>query len=333
MASFSSFGGLDVRNMPPSILVGESASKPSRSAGCKKGKHRRKMLPVPLDSHGAKGALGPPGGGEVQNTPLWCPGPASPHAPGLSFPAAVMVPSPAPYLAPAFPLPAVTSLGGEHAASVAALDCLPLSSGLRSFPALPAPHLGTFMTVFLPAPPVCPLSAPSFSPYPFREAPGSLEIPPSVSAMAPSLEAPSPAVSHRQAADKWEAQSGEPAFLSSRSSSPLQLNLLQEDTPRSCESAEQLRRDMCPEAECVSGTSFQHASEKSSLGPLSKRRLFPGASPRWPEWLLAAVAETKLVLLARTPRLPGPTSKAGRKDSFFQSALSNLLYVLSLPLL
>ncbi|XP_019515941.1 PREDICTED: period circadian protein homolog 3 isoform X2 [Hipposideros armiger] len=262
-----------------SYVQGESASKPSRSAGCKKGKHRRKMLPVPLDSHGAKGALCPPGGGEVQNTPLWCPAPASPHAPGLSFPATVMVPSPAPYLAPAFPLPAVTSLGGEHAASVTALDCLPLSSGLRSFPALPAPHLGTFMTVFLPAPPVCPLSAPSFSPYPFREAPGSLEIPPSVSAMAPSLEAPSPAVSHRQAADKWEAQSGEPAFLNSRSSSPLQLNLLQEDTPRSCESADQMRRDMCPEAECpcVIGIGGNKNSHFTARDPSTVPLL--GASP------------------------------------------------------
>lgn len=237
------------------------------------------MLPAPLDSHDTKGAFCPPGGGEVQNTPLWCPAPASPHAPSLSFPATVMVPSQAPYLVPAFPLPAVTSLGGEHAASVTALDGLPLSSGLRSFPTLPAPHLGTFMTVFLPAPAVCPLSAPSFSPYPFREAPGSLEIPPSVSAMAPSLEAPSLAISHGRAADKWEAQSGEPAFLSSRSSSPLQLNLLQEDMPRSCESADQMRRDVCPEAECVSGTNFQHASEKSSPGPLSKLRPFSRALP------------------------------------------------------
>lgn len=226
---------------------------------------------MPVDSHSAQGAFCPAGGGEVQNVPPWSPSPASsPHAPSLSFPAAVMVPSQAPYLVPAFPLPVVTSLSGEHTASVTALDCLPLSSGLSSFPALPAPHLGTFMTIFLPDAPVYPLSTPSFSPYPFWEVPRSSEIPPSVSAVAPNLEVPPSVISRRQAGNKWESQSGEHTFLNSRSSSPLQLNLLREDTPRSCESADQMRRDVCPEAECVSDTSFQHASEKISLVLLVK---------------------------------------------------------------
>ncbi|XP_032970257.1 period circadian protein homolog 3 isoform X1 [Rhinolophus ferrumequinum] len=253
-----------------SCVQGDSASKPSRSAGCKKGKHRRKTQPVPLDSHSAQGAFCPAGGGEVQNVPPWCPSLASsPHAPSLSFPAAVMVPSQAPYLVPAFPLPVVTSLGGEHTASVTALDCLPVSSGLPSFPALPDPHLGTFMTIFLPDAPVYPLSTPSCSPYPFWEAPGSSEIPPSVSAVAPNLEVLPSVISRRQAGDKWESQSGEHAFLNSRSSSPLQLNLLREDTPRSCESADQMRRDMCPEAECpcVIGNSGNKNSHSTASDP------------------------------------------------------------------
>uniref|UniRef100_A0A9L0J8S1 Period circadian-like C-terminal domain-containing protein n=1 Tax=Equus asinus TaxID=9793 RepID=A0A9L0J8S1_EQUAS len=223
-----------------SHVQGDSTSRQTRSAGCRKGKHKWKKLPVP------------------------CPAPAlPPPATGLSFPAAVMVPGQAPYLIPAFPLPAVSPLGREHTASGAALECLPkplLSSGSQSVSALPSPHLDTFLTIFLHDPPMCPLLSPSFSPYPLLGATGFSEIPSSVSAMAPNLEPPSSVVSQRRDEEKWETQSEEHPFLSSRSSSPLQLDLLQEALPRSWESSDPTRRDVCPEAEYVSssGNSNSH---------------------------------------------------------------------------
>jgi hypothetical protein len=68
--------------------------------------------------------------------------------------------------------------------------------------------------------------------------------------------------------EKWEAQSEEHPFINSRSSSPLQLNLLQEDTPQSCDSPEPVRREVCPHTECVSDADCQHMWEvkASSLG-------------------------------------------------------------------
>ncbi|XP_008516213.2 period circadian protein homolog 3 isoform X4 [Equus przewalskii] len=243
-----------------SHVQGDSTSRQTRSAGCRKGKHKWKKLPVPSDGRSSKDTFCPHCRGEVQNVQPHCPAPAlPPPATGLSFPAAVMVPGQAPYLIPAFPLPAVSPLGREHTASGAALECLPkplLSSSSQSVPALPSPHLDTFLTIFLHDPPMCPLLSPSFSPYPLLGATGFSEIPSSVSAMAPNLEPPSSVVSQRRDEEKWETQSEEHPFLSSRSSSPLQLDLLQEALSRSWEFSDPTRRDVCPEAEySVTGSS------------------------------------------------------------------------------
>lgn len=183
-----------------------------------------------------------------------------------------MVPSQTPYLVPTFSLPAAASLGGEHGASGAALKCLlkpPLSSGWQSFPALPAPYLDTFMAIFLHDPPIYPLFLPSFSPYPLLGAARSSEIPPSVSAMPLDLEPPPSVISQRRAEEKWGAQGQEHPLIPSGTSSPLQLNLLQEDMLRSCASSEQVRRGVCPEARCVSDADFKGMNEKINVGPLT----------------------------------------------------------------
>lgn len=131
-----------------------------------------------------------------------------------------------------------------------------LPNCLQSFPAPPPLYLDTLMTIFLHEPPVCPLLSPSFPPYPFLGAPDSSEIPPSASAVAASLEPPWSVLSRRRAEGKWETPREEHALTTSRSSSPLWLSLLQEDTLRSRESSDQMRRGICPEVEDVSDTNF-----------------------------------------------------------------------------
>ncbi|XP_070260103.1 period circadian protein homolog 3 isoform X2 [Myotis yumanensis] len=206
---------------------GQGASSPgqARSPGGKKGKHKRKKLPEPLGSRCGEAACCPHFGRDVQDAQPWSLPPASPlHAPGLAFPAAAVVaPGQAlPYLVPALPLP--TMAPGGH--------CLP-------FPGVPSPYAEAFLTIVLPGPSVCPLWAPPFSPYLYLGAAGPSETPPSVPTAAPSVEPPPPVTTQRGAGQSWETQSAWHPGPSSRGSSPLQLALLQEDRPPSCESAEQ----------------------------------------------------------------------------------------------
>ncbi|XP_026966117.1 period circadian protein homolog 3 isoform X10 [Sagmatias obliquidens] len=225
-----------------SDVQGDSASKPTRSAGCRKGKHKRKKLLMWSDSKGTKDDFCPHLAGETQDGQPWCPSStSSPYASGPLLQAAVVVPSQAPCLVQALPLPTMTSLGREHAASETALQSLPeppFPNGLQSFPALPSACLDTFMNIFLHDPPICPLLLPPFSPYPFLGAAGSSQIPASVSAVPPNPGPPSSAISQRSGEGKWGTQNEGHPLINSKSSSPLQLDLLQEDRPRSCASPE-----------------------------------------------------------------------------------------------
>uniref|UniRef100_A0ABI8A491 Period circadian-like C-terminal domain-containing protein n=1 Tax=Felis catus TaxID=9685 RepID=A0ABI8A491_FELCA len=248
------------RSKPKHLYVqGSSAYKQSSAAGGKKGKHKGKKLPQLQGSSGTKDAFCPHLRGDVQDTQPWGPSLASsPWASGLSFPA----PS---------PVPALPRGGGGHVAAVAPFECLSeprLPNCLQSFPAPPPLYLDTLMTIFLHEPPVCPLLSPSFPPYPFLGAPDSSEIPPSASAVAASLEPPWSVLSRRRAEGKWETPREERALTTSRSSSPLWLNLLQEDTLRSRESSDQMRRGICPE----------HVRENINVRPLIKiKALAPGS--------------------------------------------------------
>ncbi|XP_073937548.1 period circadian protein homolog 3 isoform X2 [Castor canadensis] len=246
-----------------SYIQGNSTSKQTRSTGCKKGKHKHKKLPVPLDTRSSSGDVCAHVRGLLQDVQPWgASAVSSPHALGLAFPSAVMAPSQVPYLLQAFPLPAMTPLeGGDSAAWGATPQHLPSSSILQTLPALPSPHMDTFMTIFLPNPPIYPLWPPSFFPYPFLGATNSSEMPPSVP--APNLEPPSSSSNQRRVEEKWEAQSEEHPFINSRSSSPLQLNLLQEDTPQSCDSPEPVRREVCPHTECR--CVVDHSGNRNSL--------------------------------------------------------------------
>uniref|UniRef100_A0A8D1ZQZ9 PAS domain-containing protein n=1 Tax=Sus scrofa TaxID=9823 RepID=A0A8D1ZQZ9_PIG len=239
---------------------GDPAPPPTRSAGCKKGKPRRKKLLLLSDSKGAEDSICPPLRPEVQAGQPWCPASASsPQASGLSLAAAVMVPSPAPYMFPALSLPAVTSVGGEGAASGPAPPGPPeppVPRGSWSLPALPSACLDPFMNLFLHDPPVCALLSPSFASDPFLGAPGTSELPPSVSALAADLDAASSFISERPGEEKWGAQSEAHPLGLSGASSPLQLSLLRGDRPRSGEASGPVRSDVCLEAErCVGGPS------------------------------------------------------------------------------
>lgn len=146
---YSSYLQQESRSKAKYLYVqGGSASRPTRSAGCKKGKHKRKKPLVWSDGSSAKDHFCPHPDGQP-----WCPSSAScPHASGPSLPATVMVPSPAPGLIPALPLPATTSLGREHEASITVLPRLPeppLPSSLQCFPALPSAYFCIFVNIFL----------------------------------------------------------------------------------------------------------------------------------------------------------------------------------------
>ncbi|XP_041626689.1 period circadian protein homolog 3 isoform X3 [Vulpes lagopus] len=223
-------------------VQGDCAGKQTQSTGCKKGKRKQKKLPVLSDSRGTQDTFCPRFGGESESRQPWGPALSScPQALGLSFPAAMMVPSLAPYFVPALRIPALPSVQREPGASLTTLDCLlkpPLLNGLHSFPALPSSS-DTVTTIFLPDPTGYPLLSPSFCPYAFLGAAGSSGTPPFVSAVAPHLEQLSSVLSQRQAEGRWETPHGEHLCINSRSSSPLQLNLLQEDMLRSCESSDQ----------------------------------------------------------------------------------------------
>ncbi|XP_011793647.1 PREDICTED: period circadian protein homolog 3 isoform X4 [Colobus angolensis palliatus] len=267
-----------------SYFQGDYTSKQTQLASCRKGKHKRKKLPEPPDSSSSNVGCGPhrggPHRGARQNAQPCCPSTASsPHTSGPTFPPAAMVPSQAPYLIPAFPLPAATCPGREYATPGTAPEGLhgpPLSKGLQPYPAFPSPYLDTFMTVFLPDPHVCPLLSPSFFPCPFLGATASSAISPSMSsAMTPTVDPPASVTNQRREEEKWEAQSEGHPFITSRSSSPLQLNLLQEEMPRSSESPDQMRRNTCPQAEyCVTGNSGSESS------PATTGALSTGSPPR-----------------------------------------------------
>lgn len=134
-----------------------------------------------------------------------------------------------------------------------ALDWLPW----LPFPAVPLPYV----TIFLPDAPACHLLAPAFSPCPLPGAAGPSEALPLVSAVAPPTAAPPP-VTDQRAGEPWDSQSDEPPFLSSRGSSPLQLDLLQEDLPGACASAEQVRA-WHPERE-REGTCSRHTTAETT---------------------------------------------------------------------
>ncbi|XP_036084172.1 period circadian protein homolog 3 isoform X4 [Rousettus aegyptiacus] len=222
-----------------SYVQGESTPRQSRSPAGRKGKHRRKKPPPP-GSCSARDACCPHATAQAPDAPPW--GPAAAPAPGLPFPAAVLVPGPAPCLVPAVP-------------------------------ALPAAYPEAFVTVFLPDTPVWPLLAPSCTPF-LGAADPSL-TPCSVSPVAVNPEPPSSVIHHSRPGGPEETWSEGCPSTPSGSSSPLQLSFLGEDAPGAREPAGP--RTQC---QCVIGNSGKKNSRftASGLSPASPPKEAPCGS-------------------------------------------------------
>lgn len=251
--------------MPPSLSSAGSPSKHSRCAGSERRKHKRKKLQTPVDTSHSGAYLCPHVRGLLPVEQHWSPSvTSSPRGEGLAFPSALVVPSQAPYLLPSFPLQDIASQGGGGSAAWgAAAGWPPLSAGPQAIPAFPSAILDTLMTIFLHSAPLFPLWPASFSPYPSLGAAAS-QMAPLVPATAPNLEPTSSDHGQRSMEENWETDSEEFPIISSRSSSPLQLNLLQEEMPAPPESEDAVRRGAGPDAKHVSteglrkpGSSYQ----------------------------------------------------------------------------
>ncbi|XP_061458187.1 period circadian protein homolog 3 isoform X2 [Rhineura floridana] len=192
---------------------------------------------------------------EQQATAVVAPSEGSHHGPS-----SVVLPAVDPYSVSGFP---VAPLGGDHALlpSVIVQPCLPCS--LQPIPAFPAPCMGgSFMAVLL-------QNFPVYPPLPFFPAqlpcsstsyPCSVMPPGLPSTLSSSVALPDP-VEHillpstpASAEEEQLASSGDQPqrLLShSRSSSPLQLNLLQEELPKPLEPPGTAQAPpACPEAKC-----------------------------------------------------------------------------------
>ncbi|KAM4871787.1 period circadian protein homolog 3 [Thomomys bottae] len=270
-----------------SYVQGTSPFKQSRSAGGKKGKHKHQRLPVPVDTHSPGPGFCPHVRALLLGVQPWGPSAvSSPSATGLPCPSALVVPSHAPYLLPVCPLLTLTSVGARGGLDTWATapghpPQPPSAGGLLLLPTFPPPHMDAWMATFLHHPPVCSPWPPSSSPYLFRRDPGSPEV--STSVPGPNLEPPPSTSNQRRAEETWEAGSGEEhPLLSSRSSSPLQLNLLQEEMPASSASAPVAgRAALEPRGPCITHQSGDgnsvFAAGHSCTGPLHQDSP-PGAS-------------------------------------------------------
>ncbi|XP_031235425.1 period circadian protein homolog 3 isoform X2 [Mastomys coucha] len=250
------------------VQAAGSTSKQSRCAGSERRKHKRKKLPTSVDTGSSGAHLCPHVRGLLPDEHHWSPSAlSSPQGTVLPFPSALVVPSQTPYLAPCFLLQDMASQGvGDSTSWGAAAGCPPLSAGPQSVSTFPSAYLDSLMTNFLHNTPLFPLWPTSFSPYPFLGAAGSPQMAPLVPATAPNLEPTSSDHSQRRVEENWELHSEELPFISSRSSSPLQLNLLQEEMPAPSESTDAVGRGAAADAKhhCATGHSGSRSRHSAS---------------------------------------------------------------------
>lgn len=164
-----------------------------------------------------------------------------------------------------------SSVGEKHA--IHSLKPEPVSSSqlcceAQSCPAFYPPNIGTFMAVFLQS---FPMYA-QMPQYVFLPSPQSVYLPfsypctvlppapppPAPSPIAPhAVDQPFPVSSATSMEDQQEGQCDQALLLSSsRSSSPLQLNLLQEELPKPMELSTSTDVKAHTEAKCVSSMNF-----------------------------------------------------------------------------
>ncbi|XP_071305104.1 period circadian protein homolog 3 isoform X6 [Agelaius tricolor] len=243
---------------------GDSPSKQMSPANCKKGKHgkfkRQKPQRQCSDSHSSsKNRNSLPCEKRTNQKQLFSPSEVSYLSssslnvhPPVGFPA---------YLNPVSTFPA--SSGGEQLAlrssQPQSMSSSQLCCGPQSYPVFYPPNIGTFMAVFFQGFPMCAqMPQHVFLPGPQCVYPPSsypcTTLPPAPPPCAPSpvapcsVDQPFPASPHSSVEDQQEGQCDQALLLSSsRSSSPLQLNLLQEELPKPMELS--ISADVKPHAE------------------------------------------------------------------------------------
>lgn len=169
------------------------------------------------------------------------------------------------------------SSGGEELAlrslQPQSMSSSQLCCGTQSYPVFYPPNIGTFMAVFFQGFPMyAQMPQHVFLPSPQCVYPPSsypcTTLPPAPPPCAPSpvaphsVDQPFPASPHSSVEDQQEGQCDQALLLSSsRSSSPLQLNLLQEELPKPMELS--ISADVKPHAEdkCVSKKDFSCRGE------------------------------------------------------------------------
>ncbi|XP_059343281.1 period circadian protein homolog 3 isoform X3 [Ammospiza nelsoni] len=243
---------------------GDSPSKQMSPANCKKGKHgkfkRQKPQRQCSDSHSSsKNRNSLPCEKRTNQKQLFSPSEVSCLSssslnvhPPVAFPA---------YLNPVSTFPAPS--GGEQLAlrpsQPQSTSSSQLCCGPQSYPVFYPPNIGTFMAVFFQGFPMyAQMPQHVFLPGPQCVYPPSsypcTTLPPAPPPCAPSpaaprsVDQPFPASPHSSVEDQQEGQCDQALLLSSsRSSSPLQLNLLQEELPKPMELS--ISADVKPHAE------------------------------------------------------------------------------------
>ncbi|NWR35223.1 PER3 protein, partial [Tachuris rubrigastra] len=243
---------------------GDSPSKQMSPASCKKGRHgkfkRQKPQKHSSDSQtSSKNRSNLPCEKRAIQKQLFSPSEVSSlNSSSLNVRSPVGFPV---YLDPLSSLPA--SFAGEelalHSLQSESLSLSQLCCEAQSCPALYPPNIGTFMAVFFQSfPTYVQMPQNVFLPnpqcvYPLSSYPCTA-LPPAPSPCAPSplaphwVDQPFPASFHTSREDQQEGQCDQALLLSSsRSSSPLQLNLLQEELPKPMELS--ISADVKPHAE------------------------------------------------------------------------------------
>ncbi|KAM8927120.1 period circadian protein homolog 3 [Pelodytes ibericus] len=269
------------------VMEGEHSSQQSPPAACKKGKkhgkHKRQKPMESSDSNGSHPNLPPRPRRQGPLPQSWPPSEESHPSPSnLPFPPPVMIPIPPAYPMAGFPLPHVNTVPGSYPPSSVAPEGPPPSSmsyNIQPFPGFPPPYMGTLMAVILPNYNMYPQMSPQIPPHFFQSPPFPCSasypytgmcgpLPQSMPSQIPTdyVDPTSRASSPMSAEVQQEVHSEDPMlFSNSRSSSPLQLVLLQEELPKSVETPEgtsvQIQTDIkCADAAEDSANNDSHSA-------------------------------------------------------------------------
>lgn len=285
---YSNYLQQDSRSKVCSHEQGEHSSQQTPAAlkkGKKHGKHKRQKPMESSDSNGSHPNLPPCPRKQGTLPQSWPPSDVSHSSPSnMALPPPVMIPIQPAYPMPGFPLPHVGPLTGSCPISSAVPECPPQSNmsynvqpTMQQFPAFPSPYMGPVMAVILPNYNMFPQMNPQVqqpffqSPfaaansYPYTEMPGPPQSMPSH--IPTDFADPTSRASSPMSADgPLEVQSEDPRlFSNSRSSSPLQLVLLQEELPKPIEPPECIAVESKADNKCLdtaedSGNNDSHSA-------------------------------------------------------------------------